>query len=968
MSETANQFSTNANLRQLEAIKSIEGPLLIIAGPGSGKTYTLVERVIYLITEKNAQPESLLIVTFTEKAAQELLTRVSNRLLELGIRFNLQDMYIGTIHSICLRFLEEHREFTRLKRSFTVMDQFDQQYFFYQNINSYREIEDHEDILGGNNTRWRQSESLMKWINKATEEALDPNVLIKAEDQAVQTLGKCLLLYHQQIEEHNLLDFSSIQYDALRLLQETPQILADIRSKIEYLMVDEYQDTNTIQEMILKLLCAEKTNLCVVGDDDQGLYRFRGASIRNILTFKDQFDDGQCSEVGLTTNYRSHPDIIRFYNQWMSEQDWHKNGETFRFHKIIEEDKEKEFPETVTVIKVSAEEGKDWHDQVELFLREMRGNGTITDWNQVAFLFRSVKNPKAVALAKALEERGIPVYSPRSNLFFEREEVRLVIGAIIFLFPQFPEIRKWADDAYLPIWDYYDHQCFQPFVEQLRHSGNDDLRKWAAAVGKKHFTLIDNTDYGFTGMLYELLRFPLFSRYLEEDENGRLINERAARNLALLSKLLNKFEYLHHISVLNPQYLERNIRSLFNQYLRFLMDGGINEYEDVTDYAPSGCLSFLTIHQSKGLEFPIVMVGSLEAVPRKQYTDLDQVLEQDYIHRPPFEPIEHTKFFDFWRLYYTAFSRAQNILALTCQEKSGRGRSPSKHFARFYDELPSWKSESFKPELIKLKQIREVNLKNEYSFTSHIALYENCAQQYRFFKELEFTPVRTSPMLFGTLIHETIEDIHKTVLRGEKEKLSEDQIRQWFETNYHYLTKRERTYLAPPIKEVALKHILRYYNRQDGDWSKILDAEVDISLVKDEYILKGSVDLIIDEQGSVEIIDFKSEKKPDLESERELLDRYKRQLEVYAHLVEERTGRDVSKTHLYYTSEESGNPLVTFDKDDSSINNTITSFDKIVNRIKNKDFSLYERPVKLCIECDMRAYCDSKNWKFREAK
>jgi DNA helicase-2/ATP-dependent DNA helicase PcrA len=467
-------------------------------------------------------------------------------------------------------------------------------------------------------------------------------------------------------------------------------------------------------------------------------------------------------------------------------------------------------------------------------------------------------------------------------------------------------------------------------------------------------------------MFYELLRFPLFNRYLAEDDNGQLLNERAARNLAQVSKLLNKFEYLHHISVLNPKYLERNILSLFNQYLRFLMDGGIDEYEDVTDYAPSGCVSFMTIHQSKGLEFPIVMVGSLEASPRKQFTDLDQVLEQGYLSKPAFEPLEYTKYFDFWRLYYTAFSRAQNLLLLTCQEKRGSGRTPSKHFADFYNDLPSWKSDEFKPELIELEQVREVNLKNEYSFTSHISLFENCAQQYRFFKELEFTPVRTSPILFGSLVHETIEDIHKSVIRGEMDKLSEEQIRQWFDTNYHYLTKRERTYLAPHIKEVAYGHILRYYHRQRGDWTKILDAEVDISLVKDDYILKGSVDLIVDEQGAVEIIDFKSEKKPDLESERGLIDRYRRQLEVYAHLVEERLGKPVNKTHLYYTSEESGNPLVSFVKDDKSIYKTISSFDNIVKRIERKDYGLAERPVKLCVECDMRPHCDTRNWKFRE--
>jgi DNA helicase-2/ATP-dependent DNA helicase PcrA len=161
-----------------------------------------------------------------------------------------------------------------------------------------------------------------------------------------------------------------------------------------------------------------------------------------------------------------------------------------------------------------------------------------------------------------------------------------------------------------------------------------------------------------------------------------------------------------------------------------------------------------------------------------------------------------------------------------------------------------------------------------------------------------------------------------------------------------------------------LGHVLRYYDRQGGDWSRIVEAEVDVSLVKDEYILKGSIDLITGEDDTVEIVDFKSEKKPDLDKDRDKLRRYQRQLEVYAHLVEERTGQKVSKTHLYYTSEEAGNPYITFPKDDTAINNTIATFDEVVHRIESKNFTISERPAKLCIECDMRAHCDTKNWKF----
>lgn len=264
-------------------------------------------------------------------------------------------------------------------------------------------------------------------------------------------------------------------------------------------------------------------------------------------------------------------------------------------------------------------------------------------------------------------------------------------------------------------------------------------------------------------------------------------------------------------------------------------------------------------------------------------------------------------------------------------------------------------------------QVKEINLKREYSFTSHITLYENCAEQYRFFKDLEFNPIRAGAQLFGTLVHQTIEDIHKAVLRGDNHLLNTDQIKSWLQVNYQYLSKRERQYLAPQSLKAVEGHVLRYFEREDGNWDRIKEAEVEISLVKDQYILKGSVDLIRGENDTVEIIDFKSEKKPDMEKDRERLKQYQHQLEVYAHLVEERTGQKVSRMHLYYTGEDGGNPYVSFSKDNHSIGKTIAQFDEIVNRIEAKDYQISARPPKLCENCDMRAYCDNKNWKFRKA-
>lgn len=360
----------------------------------------------------------------------------------------------------------------------------------------------------------------------------------------------------------------------------------------------------------------------------------------------------------------------------------------------------------------------------------------------------------------------------------------------------------------------------------------------------------------------------------------------------------------------------------------------------------------------EGMEFPIVIVDSLNGTPRSSGNYLLEEIENKYFHRKVFETREDIKFFDFWRLYYTAFSRAQNLLVLSCCEKKGHGATPSKYFEECYEKLPAYEDVNLSE--IKLEKVKPVNIKDTYSFTSHIALYENCALQYKFFKELGFTQVRVGATLFGTLVHETIEDIHRAAMRHEEQTIVPETIREWFDTNYMTLSKSEHSYLGQPQIEAAYKQVLRYVERNQSDWSRIQDAEVEVSLVKPDYILLGKVDLIRGEGDTVEIVDFKSEKKPDVLIETAEMNRYRRQLEVYAHLIEEKTGKKVSKMHLYYTGEDNGVPTITFNKSTEMIDKTIKEFDEVVEKIQHKDFSGRAKDKNLCANCDMRHYCRRK--------
>lgn len=275
-----NDLVSAHNVDFADPITTTEHPLLIIAGPGAGKTFTLVERVLHLV-RSGVPAENILVATFTEKAAKELITRVSNRLLELDISLNLNEMYIGTLHSIFLRILDEHREFTRLKRSYRILDRFDQDYFVYRNINEFLAVEEVEFLLGSKpGARWSKAQSVIGHVSTVAEECLDPDVLKCSEEPKIRAIGRLYELYQEKLTRENCLDFSTIQSEALYLLENFPDIREYLQDRLKYLMIDEYQDTNTIQEKILLMLAAKHKRICVVGDDDQGLYRFRLTSSR----------------------------------------------------------------------------------------------------------------------------------------------------------------------------------------------------------------------------------------------------------------------------------------------------------------------------------------------------------------------------------------------------------------------------------------------------------------------------------------------------------------------------------------------------------------------------------------------------------------------------------------------------------------------------------------------------------------
>jgi DNA helicase-2/ATP-dependent DNA helicase PcrA len=283
------------NDRQREAVVHGEGPLVVFAGAGSGKTRVITHRVAHLVAERGVPPWRILAVTFTNKAAAEMRQRLSS-LLPQGA----SSLWVGTFHAICARLLRRHAEQISLKRDFVIYDDGDQRAMLTRIVRD----------MGLDERRYHPRQ-LAGVINRAKNEAIGPGAF-DARDDFERTVQRIYATYEQRMDQSGALDFGDLIFRLVHGMANSPELLEALRSRYDHVLVDEYQDTNRVQYLLLRGLCERHRNLCVVGDDDQSIYRFRGADRRNILEFSRQFEDARV--VKLEQNYRSTKRILRVAN------------------------------------------------------------------------------------------------------------------------------------------------------------------------------------------------------------------------------------------------------------------------------------------------------------------------------------------------------------------------------------------------------------------------------------------------------------------------------------------------------------------------------------------------------------------------------------------------------------------------------------------------------------------------------
>ncbi len=830
---------------QIKAIKHFDGPLYITAGPGSGKTRVLLWRTVNLIVFHNVAPNEILLTTFTEKAAHQLKDGLQSYLgmasNYTGQQYDIASMYIGTVHSICQKLLSDRRFSKNRERRSAVklMDELEQYFFLrrgkvWNRLLAAGEIDEVEINAFFQKKRpefankYKAITDCQNLFNRFSEERLDIEGTIKGLGEN-DTLLALLLMYQEYLNclkdeaDTELCDFSLIQESALKVVEQYDEA----KTVFKHIIVDEYQDTNFIQEQLYFKLAGNK-HICVVGDDDQALYRFRGSTVENFVEFPErvqQYLNSTTTKISLSANYRSRKKIVDFYTSFIEAEDWKKDSDPQDQYRVHDKNIHANSSDVGPAVITTGKKDQDWIEQTSKLCKKLIKEKLVNDPNQIAFLFPSIQgNTRAAAMITALRSEGLNVYAPRAGIFLEVPEATEIFGLFAHVFDyaiqnQFSgyeynsfktwfsgaiataksiiigdddlksfvnakktEIRKVVSDynalikvVKKELWSLdqqYDADLMRrklstatalsegakkallsPYLSRIvneRLKENKNPFKLSQIINR-----VTSLDWSLMDLFYQLNGFNHFKEYYNQAQNEG--NEASICNMSIISGYISKFMEMYS-PILSSKFLDQDnfSRLFFSSYLYTLHRKGESEYEDEDNPFPKGNIPFLTIHQAKGLEFPIVFV-----YPSKQEREAS-VVEKTIRQLKPVngEPIEKIQLFDIMRMFYVGLSRAEQLLIVP--QIKGRGISMPDAFERVFEKSTIPKISEFDNAILpEIKHARESAISRPYSYTADYLAYEKCPRQYMIFRKYGFIPSRSQTMFFGSLVHNTIEDLHE---------------------------------------------------------------------------------------------------------------------------------------------------------------------------------------------------------------
>ena len=626
------------NEAQKEAVLASEGPVLILAGAGSGKTKALTHRVAYLIREKGVAPENILAVTFTNKAAKEMTARVQTLIGSTSGRMPS----MGTFHSICARILREDGHYLGYKRSFTIYDESDSQTAIKQAMKDV-ELPDQKISI----------QSIKSFISSAKNELVGPDKYPSLASGYLQVLAaKIYPKYQEVLKRNNALDFDDLLMQAVVLFQQFPEVLAKYQNQWKYIHIDEYQDTNHAQYMFAKLLAAKSHNLCVVGDDWQSIYSWRGANFRNILDFERDYPTAKV--VKLEQNYRSTKAILEAAHHIISKNE--------------QRSEKKLFTENIAGMPIVVMDARDEREEGTLIIRETERLTSEEGYklSDIAVLYRT--NAQSRSLEAELLKFRVPYRIVGGFRFFERKEIKDIIAYL--------RIVNSDDD-----WVAFERVINVP----TRGIGDTSLTKILDFGRKSGHTIssvlerVNELGLGSkqTSALVDFARLLEVLGRAKESENLPDLIE-------LVIKKSGYESFLDDGTVTGEERIE-NVRELLSVAQEYIVAHGGSDLEgfleevaliaDIDNWNPDEeAITLMTLHAAKGLEFKAVFMAGME---ENLFPHANSAWDQ--------EQLEEER-----RLCYVGITRARERLYFTLtRSRMLYGKTMSNSPSRFLADIPA---------------------------------------------------------------------------------------------------------------------------------------------------------------------------------------------------------------------------------------------------------------------------------------